>query len=359
MQRWPPASFVKLIRLGVVKMSRHGRKANTRRPFTIALSAAVILVAGPTASAQIDAYRAGLFVPVVKVRFEPRDNPSFAEKRQNEVLNLAIAAFPQLAIPAPRFSLVAAGADPFVSAAALDCMTAAIYYEAANEPITGQRAVAQVVLNRVRHPAFPNTICGVVFQGSERTTGCQFTFTCDGSLLRRPSLVLWNRARTIAAESLGGFVETSVGHATHYHASYVLPYWAPKLTKLTSIGSHIFYQWKGGWSDPSAYTARYAGNENLPLTARNILEGYLFSSVPNSGEAAQLVAAQTVGRANLDATDSPSKGTPPATKSAGMGEQSHPVTNLNVARSELIETRARLKDRAAPVLATSQGTLSD
>ncbi|MFN5901342.1 MAG: cell wall hydrolase, partial [Novosphingobium sp.] len=67
---------------------------------------------------------------------------------------------------------------------ALQCLAAAVYYEARSESDVGQRAVAQVVLNRVAHPSYPNTVCGVVYQGSERTTGCQFSFTCDGSLAK-------------------------------------------------------------------------------------------------------------------------------------------------------------------------------
>ncbi|MDZ7587989.1 MAG: cell wall hydrolase [Parasphingorhabdus sp.] len=86
----------------------------------------------------------------------------------------------------------------------LQCLTQAVYYEAASEPDAGQRAVAQVVLNRVRHPAYPRTVCGVVYQGSERRTGCQFTFTCDGSLRRTPSAFFWERARRVAADALAG-----------------------------------------------------------------------------------------------------------------------------------------------------------
>ncbi|MCX7863759.1 MAG: cell wall hydrolase, partial [Novosphingobium sp.] len=86
------------------------------------------------------------------------------------------------------------------------CLAAAIYYEAASESDAGQRAVAQVVLNRVAHPAYPNSVCGVVYQGSERSTGCQFSFTCDGSLARKPSPLFWNRALTIAREALSGHV---------------------------------------------------------------------------------------------------------------------------------------------------------
>ena len=105
-------------------------------------------------------------------------------------------------------------------ARALQCLTAAIYYEAASEPDAGQRAVAQVVLNRVAHPAWPNTVCGVVYQGSERT-GCQFSFACDGSMARRPMAVFWDRARRVAADALAGYVYAPVGLATHYHTSAV------------------------------------------------------------------------------------------------------------------------------------------
>lgn len=142
---------------------------------------------------------------------------------------------------------------------AIDCLTAAIYYEAAREGELGQRAVAQVVLNRVRHPAFPSSVCGVVYQGSERRTGCQFTFTCDGSLLRRPSARGWAAARRIAVQALQGRVEPSVGMATHYHADYVFPYWAPTLDKIAAIDSHIFYRWSGSWGKRHAFSQSYKG----------------------------------------------------------------------------------------------------
>ncbi|WP_325049124.1 cell wall hydrolase [Tsuneonella amylolytica] len=152
---------------------------------------------------------------------------------------------------------------------AIDCLTAAIYYEAGSESAQGKRAVAQVILNRVRHPAFPMSICGVVYQGSERSTGCQFTFTCDGSLLRQPSRAGWDNARKIAAEALDGHVEPAVGMATHYHANYVVPYWASSLDKITAIGTHLFYRWKGAWGRRNAFTQRAlpestGGGEVLP-----------------------------------------------------------------------------------------------
>ena len=150
-------------------------------------------------------------------------------------------------------------------ARALECLTQAIYYEAAREPTEGQRAVAQVVLNRVRHPVYPASVCGVVYQGSERDTGCQFTFTCDGSLARGPDAFHWARARKVAEAALKGEVYKPVGYATHYHANYVVPYWAPTLAKNAVIGAHIFYRWSGGWGRPPAFTQRYAAAE--PNTA--------------------------------------------------------------------------------------------
>jgi hypothetical protein len=152
---------------------------------------------------------------------------------------------------------------------ALQCMTQAVYYEAAYEPLMGRRAVAQVVLNRVRHPAFPNSVCGVVYQGSNQRV-CQFSFTCDGSLNRKPSAAAWAAAEAVARDSLSGYVERSVGQATHYHANYVSPYWAPKLTKISQLGAHIFYRWPGKWGLPSAFTASYSGIEGIPAFTPNL-----------------------------------------------------------------------------------------
>jgi spore germination cell wall hydrolase CwlJ-like protein len=144
---------------------------------------------------------------------------------------------------------------------ALDCLTSAVFYEAGSQDDDGERAVAQVVLNRVRHPAFPASVCGVVYQGSTRPTGCQFTFTCDGSLYRQPSADGWKRARGIAEAALSGQVYSPVGYATHYHANYVVPYWAPTLAKNAIVGAHIFYRWAGGWGQPAAFVKAYSGHE--------------------------------------------------------------------------------------------------
>jgi len=165
--------------------------------------------------------------------------------------------------PAKPFNLAAEGV--LDEARATDCMTAAIYYEAGYESTEGQRAVAQVVLNRLRNPLFPKTVCGVVFQGSDRPTGCQFTFTCDGALARKPSEEAWERARKVAVAALHGYVMKKVGNATHYHAEYVAPYWSPTLVKVAVVGQHIFYRWTGGLGRPPAFGGRYAGGEMTGL----------------------------------------------------------------------------------------------
>jgi spore germination cell wall hydrolase CwlJ-like protein len=149
----------------------------------------------------------------------------------------------------------------------VQCLAAAVFYEADSEPIEGERAVAQVVLNRVRHPAFPHSVCGVVFEGAERPTGCQFSFTCDGSLARAPYASGWKRAREVAEKALGGYVFAPVGWSTHYHTNWVVPYWAASLAKTANVGAQIFYRWSGGWGTRPAFTAAYAGTE--PTLAAN------------------------------------------------------------------------------------------
>ena len=155
--------------------------------------------------------------------------------------------------------------DTLALGRAQDCLATAIYYEARSESEAGQRAVAQVVLNRVRHPAFPSSVCGVVYQGAQRRTGCQFSFTCDGSMARRPRGGAWDRAQRIAAAALGGEVYAPVGNATHYHTTAILPYWAPSLSRAAVIGAHVFYRWKGAQGRSAAFRQAYSGAEGGQL----------------------------------------------------------------------------------------------
>ncbi|VTO11593.1 cell wall hydrolase [Brevundimonas vancanneytii] len=169
---------------------------------------------------------------------------------------------------------------------ALRCLTQAVYYEAALEPTEGQEGVAQVVLNRVRDPNYPSSVCGVVYQGAERTTGCQFSFTCDGSLARGPVRWAWDRAERVAARALNGHVSERVGTATHYHADYVHPWWSPSLAKITQVGAHIFYRWKGAAGETAAFVTAYSGREPSIDEARFAQSRVLLATAADSVEAA-------------------------------------------------------------------------
>jgi hypothetical protein len=181
------------------------------------------------------------------------------------------AAMANAAIPVSSGPLPAANAYVFTGRTPLDqmrsedCLAQAVYYEARSESEDGQRAVAQVVLNRVRHPAWPNSVCGVVYQGGLRPGGgCQFTFTCDGSLATRPYGPAWAQAQRIAVEALGGRTYAPIGLSTFYHANYVFPAWAPQLVKTATIGAHIFYQLPGLAGAPGAFSNAYSGTEPFP-----------------------------------------------------------------------------------------------
>jgi spore germination cell wall hydrolase CwlJ-like protein len=162
------------------------------------------------------------------------------ERKQNEDLKL-------------RASLTAAGGKPgsgHDASRELDCLTQAVYFEARGETATGQAAVAQVVLNRVKHPAFPKTVCGVVFQGSNRRTGCQFSFACDGSMRGRREASAWSRARQVAARALTGRMLGDVGSATHFHTTAVAPAWGPQMRRVAQVGMHVFYRFNPRGAQP-------------------------------------------------------------------------------------------------------------
>ena len=155
---------------------------------------------------------------------------------------------------------VGPSAEPFAVGGALqssrdlDCLTTAVYFEARGESAAGQAAVAQVVLNRVRHPAYPRTICGVVFQGAQGR-GCQFSFACNGAMRRPREPAAWGRARDVALRALSGFVMTSIGNATNFHSVNVSPGWS-NMVRVRQVGSHIFYRFAGRNGSSDAFTAR-------------------------------------------------------------------------------------------------------
>ena len=174
----------------------------------------------------------------------------------------------------PRLMLLSGpSAAPFRTAGALDssrdldCLTAAVYYESRGDSVAGQAAVAQVVLNRVRHPAFPKSVCGVVFQGAG-SGHCQFSFVCDGAMRRPKSAAMWENARKVAARALGGYVMPEAGQAVSFHAAYLGRLW-PSMQRIGQIGAHVFYRFGhggGGGFDNGVYTPeRKPDDEGQPV----------------------------------------------------------------------------------------------
>lgn len=254
---------------------------------------------------------AGLFVAALLLARSASPAPTHHETEQRLLSTQASAATParvgQVTLsPAPQPSLLTVSAPPTRAAPffykgedsdrerAVNCLAAAAWYEAGNDP-EGQKSVMQVVLNRVRHPSFPKSVCGVVLQGSELSTGCQFTFTCDGSLKRRfPSDKAWAAARGLSEKALDGAVDTTVGQATHYHANYVVPWWSSALERVSQIGAHIFYRWPGG-------RGRLVGSRNWGTETQALTNAGLQKAEGAAGEpgmpgapAANLAAAAAI-----------------------------------------------------------------
>ena len=237
----------------------------------LAVIAVLAALTGSCASDQVDKAGRATIVPITEAADLYAALPPVMVGPEALQANAALP-FSSAANPAAA-SLAFTNMDALAGLRALDCLAQAIYYEARSEPEEGQRAVAQVVLNRVRHPAWPNSVCGVVYQGpAVAGGGCQFTFTCDGSLRSRAYGQDWLHARRLAAEALAGRGFAPVGLSTFYHANYVLPGWAPRLLKTAVIGNHLFYRLPGGAGMPTAFTARYAGAEPIarpnPITVR-------------------------------------------------------------------------------------------
>ena len=289
--------------MSAVAVARWGRKSTRLISFAlagaIALIAAVIWLALLPTRSTADA--ATVTAPMTATRAQAIINAA-GTSAKDQVQAVGDAAlrinaslpFSSDSIQAP-LPFVVTGGDLDAKRALL-CLTQAVYYEAGFEPLQGRRAVAQVVLNRLRHPAFPKSVCGVVYQGS--TTGvCQFTFVCDGSLDRAPAPLAWREAEQVARAALAGYVEPSVGESTFYHADYVAPRWAPLLAKVTQIGQHIFYRWPGSWGERSVFTGRYVGEPRDPESLRPVARLTLASV---KTDAAPEVSGPPVARAPDD-----------------------------------------------------------
>jgi len=182
----------------------------------------------------------------------------------------AHAALRQISLTGP------VAAQPFRLGGALDasrdleCLTQAAYYEARGEGRDGMRAVTQVVLNRVRHPAFPNSVCGVVFQGAGRRSGCQFSFTCDGSMRGAVNRAAWDRARDVASSALSGSVFGAVGNATFFHTTGVSPGWRNAMVRVNQVGDHLFYRFGGRTGSSSAFS--YAAQRSSAADAPRLIQ---------------------------------------------------------------------------------------
>jgi spore germination cell wall hydrolase CwlJ-like protein len=123
-----------------------------------------------------------------------------------------------------------------------NCLARAIYFEARSESELGQLAVAKVILNRTKDPNYPKTICGVVYQGSDRRNSCQFSFACDGLADEIKNREAWDRSKRVAHKAMAGDQSIkAIAAATNYHADYVQPKWARSMKRLIKIGRHIFY----------------------------------------------------------------------------------------------------------------------
>jgi len=162
-------------------------------------------------------------------------------------------------------------ADPAAAAHDLDCLTAAVYYESRGESREGQAAVAQVVLNRVRSPAFPKTVCGVVYQGAA-SHSCQFSFACDRSVAAHHEAGAWDRARGVASRALGGYVMSTVAGATHFHVVSLGALWNGSMVKVAQVGQHVFYGFGGhrGTLDRAMVAPNSTASEAVAPTPRAV-----------------------------------------------------------------------------------------
>lgn len=236
----------------------------------------------------------------------------------------------------------------------LDCLTQAVYYEARGEGRDGMSAVAQVVLNRVRHPAFPKSVCGVVYQGAARRTGCQFSFTCSGVMRGRVNQAAWNRARTIASRALSGGVYAAVGNATHFHTTGVAPAWRNSLVRVNQVGSHLFYRFGGrsGSSNAFTYAARPSSASDQPRLIQAGINPVEVARQAGEAVAYSLVLAQE-GRSLPEAAPAP---TQPARPAAQAQTSAHTQTQANSAAQRSTSAPSQRTSRAADAPAKAETT---
>ncbi len=180
----------------------------------VVIGAAAIILAGLMLSVRINQYT--IYVPA------PRPVPIAA---------VDIAPLPAAIIP-PREKQS-------------ECLAEVLYYEARGEGTEGQKAVAEVVLQRTRDHNYPGTICGVVYEGAQPSNkGCQVSFACDGAMRQPKERTSWERMRKLAEAIVSGAVKLAgeTGHAIAYHSIDIRPAWAETMVKTAQIGNHVFYR---------------------------------------------------------------------------------------------------------------------
>lgn len=255
---------------------------------------------------------------------------AYASAAETSPRVIAVASEPAparaAAAPAPRRALPLLAAAPDSERR---CLAEAIYFEANGESEAGQRAVAAVILNRTADPRYPKTICGVVYQGAQRS-GCQFSFACDG-VAQTPAGPGWNRARRIADQALSGAFRDPTHGATHFHATYVAPGWANRLIETAAIGLHVFYRYPG--FGPAAAPARVRTARLAPQAAPAADEALVIAvdaapeprtDAPAADATGQgltapvmVVAGEPASEAPARSSDIPEAAAPAATPAAG------------------------------------------
>jgi spore germination cell wall hydrolase CwlJ-like protein len=277
--------------------------------FGLAIGAAVGLVLG-------GAYVAGGLSQAADIKSRAERVARAALAPANELI---VGQTPAAASPAPGRPLAltrisSTAAQPFRRAETpvlsttldVDCLADAVYYEARGETLAGQAAIAQVVLNRVRHPAFPKSVCGVVFQGANTSDNCQFSFACNGAMRRPKDAAAWVRSEQIAARALSGFVMPQVGEATHFHAAGVRPGWGPNLLRVAQVGLHVFYRFGGHAGAPSMFGGDVkpsaTGSDAPHAVYASMLPGLGGEARPSASYAASVTPATASGVAKLAVT---------------------------------------------------------
>ena len=214
----------------------------------------------------------------------------------------------------------------------LDCLTQAVYFEARGESARGQAAVATVIMNRVKSPAFPKTVCGVVYQGAGRRNGCQFSFACDGMVERVVEASAWRRARKVAARTLSGAVLRDVGSATHFHTTAVAPAWGSRMLRTAQVGLHVFYR----------FNPKPPRRAAVPPAA----EEAVFTSAPEAVQPELRLAAALSGPAIAAAEAAPAARAPVAAAPAGQAE-AKPAPKIEVPAAPVAKADTAAPSKAA------------